>query len=61
MLYTVVALDDIFYQPPPDRVARQAGAHCFLELTGGRICAVKSTDPADYLKYAIGQTYPHAE
>lgn len=61
MLYTIVSLDDIFYTPPKVRACCQAGIHCYLELSDGKITAVKSTDPADYLKFQVGQGYEHAE
>lgn len=57
----MISLDDIFYEPPEARVCCQAGEHCYLELCGGKISAVKSTDPNDYLRFQIGVDYQHAE
>lgn len=61
MLYTIVPLDDIFYEPPPRRTVCLAGNSCYLELCNGKIAAVKSTDPADYLKFQIGDSFQDAE
>lgn len=61
MLYTVVAMEEVFYQPPQARNCCKASKHCYLELSGGKITAIKSTNPADYLKFQPGQSYKHAE
>lgn len=47
-LYTIVSLEDIFYQAPPHRHFRQEGER-FFEEQNGQICRLISTNPADYL------------
>lgn len=58
MLYTVVSFDDIFYAPVQMKVqSHKLGNHCFVDVSGGNVLCVHSTDPKDYLRFSPGSHY----
>lgn len=61
MLYTVVPLEQVFYQEPVPKKTIAKSNHCFIEVENGKVSAVCSTDPADYLKINIGDLCNNAE
>lgn len=61
MLYTVVPLEQVFYKPSKPKKTVAKSNHCFLEVENGKISAVCSTDPMDYLKINIGDLCNNAE